>query len=361
MRESRWDLRLKGANAFDTGRLVLASLVVLTHSYFLIDSNIHRDPLYVLSGGQASLGQIAVYMFFSISGFLVTRSFLLGRSKIRFAKKRVARIVPGFLVATVVGCLVIAPLAAEDVMNYFAAQSWSVLAATGLALKQVAVSGTLLTNPVHLVHGTLWSIRYEFDCYVAIAALGSMGLLSYSRAWFVLGSITLFLLGAWFLRYDFTVIDHGIPNLLVSSPHRWPELFPFFLVGSLFYIYKEKIPYSSHLAVVCIPVLSAGVYWGGMYWTLVFAGTYLLVYTCLSFSLEPVLLGKRTDISYGIYLYGWPIQQLILHFFGVKQDPLYFFSMSIFVTIPVAYISWIFVEAPSLRLVKSQHVKIPVG
>lgn len=69
-------MRLKrdARNAFDIIRLVLATLVVLEHSYFLVEDTTAKDPLSILSCGQMNFGQFAVYLFFALSGFLVTNS-----------------------------------------------------------------------------------------------------------------------------------------------------------------------------------------------------------------------------------------------------------------------------------------------
>jgi peptidoglycan/LPS O-acetylase OafA/YrhL len=112
-----WDARLEGGrgNAFDVVRLGLATLVVLEHSYFLIDGTFERDPLNVISRGQLNCGQFAVYMFFSLSGFLVTRSLIECPSVAAFMMRRIGRIVPGFLVASAVGCLIVGPLTTGDI------------------------------------------------------------------------------------------------------------------------------------------------------------------------------------------------------------------------------------------------------
>jgi peptidoglycan/LPS O-acetylase OafA/YrhL len=93
-------------------------------------------------------------MFFSLSGFLVTRSLIEGRSVSAFIMRRIGRIVPGFLVASAVGCLIVGPLTTGDITNYFRSQNWPLITSNALALKQVGVADMLDGNPVTLVHGT---------------------------------------------------------------------------------------------------------------------------------------------------------------------------------------------------------------
>lgn len=137
-----WDARLQRGdhNAFDIVRLVLATFVLLEHSFFLIYGAADQDPLSRLSGGRTNLGQFAVYTFFAISGFLVTYSLQQSDGIFQFLVKRVGRIVPGFLVASAVGCLVVGPLTATDIGTYFETQNWKSMFVSAIALKQISVS-----------------------------------------------------------------------------------------------------------------------------------------------------------------------------------------------------------------------------
>ena len=350
---ARWSARLsdKEDNAFDAIRLVLATLVVFEHSFFLVANRYDSEPVYLWTHGQTNSGALAVYMFFAISGFLVTRSYLLTASLPRYLAKRIARIVPGFWVATFVACVILAPLAADSASSFFAAQKWPSLIAQGLALRQVDVSGILAGNPVHLIHGTLWTIKYEFDCYLGVALLGSLGLLAPRRAWAAYALIMIGLIAARIGWIHLPVFDHGIQALLISSPDQWPYLFPFFIAGSAFYIYRDYVPKLLPLCLLAILLIVISSMGGGLYWALLLGATYLVVYLALSASVKMELFGSRVDLSYGVYLYGWPVGQLVFYFSGQRLTsyPLFFLSMAI--TLMLAYASWLFVERPALRFV----------
>jgi peptidoglycan/LPS O-acetylase OafA/YrhL len=340
-----WNQRLAGSNAFDAVRLVLASLVIFEHSFFLVDNGPAREPLYVLSHGQMHFGSVAVFMFFAVSGFLIARS-RLDSSLGDYLLKRILRIGPGFWCASFLGLLVIGPWMADGA--YWGMQNWPALIATALSLKQANPADVLSTNPLHLVHGTLWTIRYEFDCYLAIALLGTFGLLAGRKA------IVAFVIMAGALAaakaYSLPAIDHGLGFFLISSPDRWGDMFPFFLVGSAFFIWRDKIPKSPVLLALSLVALAAGVQFGGLYWALLFGGSYAALYAAMSFSFAPRIAGRRVDLSYGLYLYGWPTQQVLLHFFHLS--PLALFAASLPTTAAIAYLSWTFVEAPALSLIR---------
>lgn len=352
---STWDERLDcgDRNAFDVVRLALATLVVLEHSYFLIDGTTDRDPLSVLSKGQTNSGQLAVYMFFSLSGFLVTNSLLQSSSVLHFIAKRVVRIVPGFLVSSALACLIVGPLTSVDVGQYFRSQNWRNIIVGALALKQVGVAGILEGNPLRLVHGTLWTIKYEFDCYLLLALLGAVGLIGPNLRLPMFVALAAALAVAMTVRLP--VVSYGIAALLISSPDRWPELFPFFFVGSAFFLFREHIPKSNVMLTASVAVIVTSFIVGGAYWALLFCGTYGVLFVSLSLASQVKLFGRRVDLSYGVYLYGWPIQQMLLFYAGMKLSPPELFGAALVLSCLIAWISWTIVERPSLGLVRNRR------
>jgi peptidoglycan/LPS O-acetylase OafA/YrhL len=351
---SDWDTRLvSGANAFDLVRLVLATLVVLEHSYFLIENSYVRDPLYRLSGGQLNFGAFAVYLFFSVSGFLVTRSVIQSAGTVAFLGRRIARIVPGFLMASVVGFLIVGPLTSNDISQYVQSQKWGRIVIDTLLLRQYGLADVLQGNAVGLVHGTLWSIRYEFDCYLLLAVVAAVGLLQRRRV------VTTYVVIAAALALGLVFpthvprLDTGVLAMLFSSPHRWPELFSLFFVGSAFYVFRHAVPKTNLVFGIMISALLASFAFGGAFYALMIAGTYVALFIALSCAAEVHVFGQRVDLSYGIYLYGWPAQQLILYATGSKLSPEVLFLVSVLPIAAVALASWLLVERPALRLART--------
>src|SRR5262249_27596976 len=115
---------------------------------------------------------------FVLSGFLVTRSFVLTQSAMRYAAKRAARIVPAFLVASVFG-LIVAAIGSDNATDFSRSVDWRHYL---LGIFTFHGSGFLSFphNVIPTVNGTLWTIRYEIDCYILIGLLGLTGLLSRS-------------------------------------------------------------------------------------------------------------------------------------------------------------------------------------
>jgi peptidoglycan/LPS O-acetylase OafA/YrhL len=242
-------------NCFDFIRLALALLVVLYHCFYLAP-NVDRSSTsfaifaaaYNETGLPVDLGGLAVSGFFILSGFLITRSWDRTRSAPSYAAKRLMRIGPAFLVASLIGALLVAPITSAGVDHYFKDQHWLAIVANVLTFRPTGVGGAFVGNPTELLNGTLWSIRYEVDCYILVAMVGVF--------WFQAGRIlialaavfsVLFVMDQWGYQL-LPNIDHGIAYFLTSSPDEWPRWFSFFLAGSLFYVYRRHIPRS---LIVC--------------------------------------------------------------------------------------------------------------
>ena len=108
-------------NNFDFLRFCLASAVILSHCFPMLDGSNHREPLYVLTGGRVTLGSLAVDGFFTLSGFLILQSWLSCRGLTDYLRRRALRICPGFAVASLVSILLVGLLGTRDRSAFFAA------------------------------------------------------------------------------------------------------------------------------------------------------------------------------------------------------------------------------------------------
>jgi len=60
---------------FDTLRLLFAVLVILSHSFSLGRGSSDTEPLSKLTRGEVTFGNLGVWAFFCISGYLITQSW----------------------------------------------------------------------------------------------------------------------------------------------------------------------------------------------------------------------------------------------------------------------------------------------
>lgn len=151
---------VRHSNNFNFLRLLLTVLVLLSHSPELIDGDRHREILTSLFH-TISFGELAVDGFFLLSGYLITQSWQRTPQLLNFLKKRILRIYPGFIVATLMCAFVVAPLGASH-SNYFAQFNAFQFLKGMLLLSPPVVPPVFISQPYPFVNGAMWTIAYEF-------------------------------------------------------------------------------------------------------------------------------------------------------------------------------------------------------
>ena len=326
------------ANNFDALRLAAAVAVIFSHSFLIADGNENHEPLIMLTGRQSILGLAGVFVFFTISGFLVTQSFEQTRGPLRFLAKRCLRIFPGLVVALVLSAFVLAPLVSTLPLAKYLGQAepyryvfWNTL----LDLRQHELPGVMFVdNPVGLeVNGSLWTLRYEFEMYLMVLALGVLGLL---RLPVLLGLLAL---GLGCI---------GIPAL--DELGGWGWLLSFFAIGMVLYKLRDTRIFDGRVALVALVGLAATVRFGGFIQMFSIFGGYLALYLALDRRLPLVPAARFGDLSYGLYIYGWPAEQAVI--WALKGHAAWWqvFSLALPLAATLAFLSWHLVERPALRL-----------
>lgn len=329
------------SNSLNAIRLALAAAVIGSHSWLI--GGYGPEPTI----GNVRLGTWGVYGFFAISGYLITRSRQSGRPTVDFYRARFLRIYPGFLVCLVVVAFAFAPASALiDPSGSFSIPSAFTYVFRNLTLSppglgQYGIDGTLTTVPFSGVwNGPLWTLFYEVLCYVLIGVLASI---LRGRSLTIAVSV-LFVLASTvsFLTYSRAI---PAPDLLIGSL----PLVVAFLAGSLLFLLQAYIPtgpVASILTLAALIWITASGY-GAVFAALPFA----LVLLTLSTLLPLKRVGSKFDISYGMYIYGCPVQQCLVLMFPNSALPVWaFVVLSLAATIPFAVLSCVAVEKPALTL-----------
>jgi len=326
-------------NNFGALRLLFASLVVVSHSPELLDGNRSRELLTRLFG-TLSFGEVAVDGFFLISGFLITQSYIHGSSVGPYLLKRVARIVPGYLVCFVLCIAVVAPLAgATDILT---GHRLVRLAARVIELAQPTAEGAFADLPYPALNGSMWTLGYEFRCYLMVPVLGWLG------CYRPTGRLVLAAAVAVLLALDTATLPVGPLPLGVHFDIHFTA---FFGVGMLAFLFREHIPLRGRWAAAAgILLIAAMCRWQSATIGYAIFGGYSILWFALA---APVVRLSRSDnkadISYGLYLYAWPVQSLTIRWYrGI--DPWLLCGIALTMASVLGYFSWRLVERPCLTL-----------
>lgn len=350
---------------FDMLRLLLASGVVLWHSFPLTTGSprlIDATPFWFLVSSM-------VPMFFALSGFLVTAS--AERTKVvPFLLNRGARIFPALVSVILITALVIGPLVSTlPLADYFRAPELYryLMGVTGLI--SFSLPGVFDTLPLPgNVNGSLWTVPHELLCYLIVAAFMVAGLLR--RVGFMAVFFAFIFLLAAFAEMGSRPAFLSPLGFLLDSVHfaQGSKIIPFFVFGSILYTARRRIPWSNGLGLASLAaILLVGALVdpaarkGPLLWLATAPIlTYVVVWIGLkSLKMPQFLEGK--DLSYGVYLWHFPILQLIVLATGVTIWWL-LFLMAILPVGLVAWVSWKHIEKPALVLRKSLRFStVPKG
>lgn len=341
-------------NNFDVLRFLLASLVVLSHSYSIVLPKAlwDREPLMALTGRQLSLGSMAVYGFFAISGFLIATSWSRSKSFGDFFRKRAWRLYPGFAVMTLACAFLVVPLAVGSGPHVEARTLGKVLYRT-VVFDAWEDPAAFAGHENAAINASAWTIPYEFWCYLILAGLAAVGVLR-RRAWVVGLAAAAYVAQMAFATWNCgPVWTDWLPatasyhvGRVVGVPANWPAFLTYFLAGASFFAWRDKIPHSPRLAAACaVALVVAARVHPLLQFVLPACGVYLLFWASLHPKLRFETFGRRGDFSYGIYLYSFPIQQLLIAWVGpTRVQPLQLFAMSMPLSLAAGVLSWHGVE-----------------
>jgi peptidoglycan/LPS O-acetylase OafA/YrhL len=334
------------ANNFTLLRLLAALGVLYGHSYVLsLGVKGGEDPIsnFLISFWGESLGAVAVDLFFVTSGFLVTASYIQRQSLIAFIEARVLRIYPGLIVAVLFCVFVVGAVATnESLINYLSSPSvWSYLKHNITLVNgiQFDLPSVFVSNPYPVsVNGSLWTLPVEVWMYFWIAVLGSLSLLKGEKAF-----------NAIFIICCLLYAQSLNNNFYIAGNPRNAQLTLLFFSGAFFYVNRSKIPLGIFgLITLCIAVyLTTGYQFSAFIKAVCFA--YLVLLISLHPSVRLPSIDRWGDISYGLYIYAFPVQQTIAYLIP-QLRPINMFLISTIITIIFAMLSWRFIEKPALQM-----------
>jgi peptidoglycan/LPS O-acetylase OafA/YrhL len=318
------------------------------------------EPRFGTWGLQESLGGAAVAGFFAISGYLVLRS-ALSSGFFSFMWRRALRIFPGFWVALLVGVLAVGPavwlsdgrglgayfLPGDDsVYAYLAANFDLSIGTRGVWDVFDTTTPFGMATGVGELNGSMWTLTYEWSSYLIVGLLLGLGLLRFTRATVVIiTGVFGFVNALYFFDQQLAVSAFGA---VVDQAFAG---FGFvFFVGASLAAYADAIRLNTWVGIACGIVVVVSL--AGVGWKIVgFAALpYFLLWVAASLPARFQWIGRKNDYSYGIYLYGFLIQQTTAHFGLHLLGIIPWTIICIGLAFGMAWLSWNLVERPALSL-----------
>lgn len=338
-------------NNFLLLRILFAIFVIATHAVLLSGSG-ENDVLFQWSHQQLNFSYLGVRGFFVISGFLIYKSLLRSTSLLNYAKKRTLRIVPGLLSALCITTFIIGPLSTSfSTSAYFNNPSTYHYLLSSLKIPGItntpSLPGCFTQNPFsNIANGSLWTIWYELLCYACIATF------------FIIkhnSSIQKLVLSIVFINLyiGLTFFDARLSSGFLPGAHSSLSLsfdvVIYFVAGALgSFINWKQLPYRKHLAAAATLILLTSLYIHQANWVLYLCYPILVLSLATMHAPKLDRLQQLGDPSYGLYIYAFPVQQLLVQWHPMQGWQL--FMGSLIVLIPLSYASWHWLEQPLLRL-----------
>ena len=324
---------------FDAIRIGLSVAILLWHCFPLTGGAKAIDTATTSVFFPFMLGLVPA--FFLLSGFLVTGSALRTQSVKTFLINRGLRILPALAVEVMLAALILGPILTSFLLkDYFSNEGFFQYFGNIVGLIRFKLPGLFLSNPYpEIVNGSLWTLRPEYYCYLIMTILMLIKLVNSKSvfSWaFIAATVALTIFNVttgWGtvgqLAPSFVVVFCFVAGIFLFHWRYHIRLNVCLFIGCAVWSY-----FMINQRLIFLTVLSLG---------------YCVVYIGM-IRIPPIPLLKRGDYSYGIYLFGFPIQQTVVYLFPSVREWWFLFLIALPVTITFAALSWHFIEKPTLKL-----------
>jgi len=339
-------------NNFDFLRFLLAFIVVIGHIIVITGIEEFQSYKYFFNT------YISVTGFFCISGFLITKSFFNSKNYKDYIVKRAARLLPAYLMVILACFLFLSLISTNSISDYFSNTiTYKYLAAnlSFLNFVQPTLPGVFLKNGIEYpVNGALWTLKIEVGFYILLPFI--LYILNKSKNKSIL-LVTIYILSViynYYFQYLFTTTNNPFYSTLA---HQLPAFLSYFTCGIALYYYfdifiKRKnilfilgtiiyiIEYKLHIEILSPMALS------------------FIIFAIAYSNFKLYKFSKHGDLSYGIYIYHFPLINLSLYFGFFDNFNSYLTALIlIIILLIISYISWHLLESYFLKKVKSQRIQ----
>ena len=337
-------------NSFDAIRMGAAFCVFYSHELGM--AGYVEPPLGPLG---ITLSSTGLYIFFGLSGYLVFKSLDRDPRVARYLAARALRIFPAWIV-----CILACAALGACVTSLSGHAFWTDPQTRAFLLHDLPIvttptqfylPGVFASARWSAVNGSIWTVKYELLCYLALLVPYTLippSLMS-RRTWLAVAGLALLVAYV----HHITTTPNPVPEVFFSRYNAFNVLrfFMTFAAGAL-YAASEPLSERARLAALLIP---GGLITFGPSPEIARAGIILLLTLIVIELGKSRLLFSRTyrrigDLSYGTFLYAYPIQNLITTELFDGTNFALVVALSTAAILCCAFLSWRLIERPALRL-----------
>lgn len=324
-------------NNLDAVRLIAAFLVLYGHSFVFLGL---REPLFL---SWLPLGSLGVFIFFTISGYLISQSWQRDPHAIRFLQRRALRIFPGLAVCVLLLVFVLGPaLTTWSIRDYFqSAYTWGYLRNIALYISYYLPGVFESARVPNAVNGSLWSLPVEFLMYLVVLIVGVIAGSRWVIAFLAISSA--FISIGW-AQVGEQVVIYGfdLRQVFICGTYFW--------IGAAIYLFDLKRYFSISIVMMALITLICFEPWAGILQVVAW-GALPVAVLAFGLSYNRILgwLTRTGDYSYGIYIYAFPIQQTVIYLLPEIKIGSYLMLCSS-VVLSCAILSWHLVEKRAMKL-----------
>lgn len=290
-------------------RFIAAIMVILFHSFHIAKGSETGEWFRVLTNHQLTMGEFAVSLFFLCGGYLIAMSVEKYKTAKEYFLARIKRLFPPLIfvtIATVIGCSFISDWKpAGYVLSW---DTWKYLL-NAVFIRVHELPGVFANNPDAVVNGSLWTLPLEFVCYILCFIAFKCTLLQKKRFPYGIPIVVIGAIVAWNLGEMYQSLREGISPVLL------------FYIGMGYWVYREYVVLSARYFLISIVVFVLLFVVGAGDISMLVAFPYMMMYLWFGMKQCSPKLGKLGNYSYGIYLWGFTVQQVVVYFWPKATMP----------------------------------------
>lgn len=312
-------------------RFIAAIMVIISHAYPISTGEDVGEWFKVLTNNQLTMGGFAVSVFFLCGGYLIAMSVEKNKTAKKYFSARVSRLIPSLFFVVLCTIIIGGFLSSWGALGYFlSADTWKYLLNV-VFIRVHELPGVFVNNPYGLVvNGSLWTLSVEFICYILCFIAYKLSFLRKDRYPITIPIVLIGTGVVWWLGLRIPLMHELIRPVLL------------FYIGMGYWVYREHISLNVRNFVIAVIACVILFVFGQGQLAMLLCFPYIMMYIWFGMKQCSPKLGKLGNYSYGIYLWGFPVQQTIMHFFnGEKIHPM----LNAVIAIPIAVLlGWITYE-----------------